>query len=162
MNIDRDMQSRILNQLKDVYPGIKSKSDFTDYTNVDFNGNIQYLYEHGLIGGHASQKFGQPLKLTSITITAKGLDFLEDDGGLGAILGTVTIRFEKDTLRQLLDSKFSTAALPPEKKSAFREALAKISDEGLKTAVKRMTEHAISNIPEMLDFLGRLITPGAS
>jgi hypothetical protein len=45
-------------------------------------------------------------------ITARGLDFLEDDGGLGAILNVVTIRLEADTLRQLLETKINASDMP--------------------------------------------------
>src|SRR5882672_5223716 len=53
------------------------------------------------------------------TITVKGLDFLQDDGGLGAILNVVTVRFEAETLRALIEAKVDASDEPPEQKSAM-------------------------------------------
>lgn len=42
-------------------------------------------------------------------LTAKGLDFIADDGGLGAILGDVTVRLHGDALRDLLISRVQSS-----------------------------------------------------
>ena len=45
-------------------------------------------------------------------ITAKGLDFLEDDGGLSAILGAITVKLDPDDLRALIAARIEESDLP--------------------------------------------------
>ena len=64
--------------------------------------NMFYLDEHGLIVSCLT--FGREqhqISLSSLRITAKGLDFLEKDGGLGAILNVVNVKIHEDTLAKL-------------------------------------------------------------
>lgn len=42
--------------------------------------------------------FGGRSTLAGATITARGMDFLPDDGGIGAILGMVAGRLHEETL----------------------------------------------------------------
>ena len=51
-------------------------------------------------------------------ITAKGVDFIRDDGGLSAILSVQTVKLHEDTLKELLSIAIQQAKLPePEKES---------------------------------------------
>ncbi|EIR5426104.1 hypothetical protein LW795_005216, partial [Salmonella enterica] len=49
-------------------------------------------------------------------ITHKGIDFIRDDGGLGAILNVQTVKFHDSTITALEDI-IRVANLPDEKKS---------------------------------------------
>ena len=54
-----------------------------------FLGNLIYLREHGLVSGEITEEFSAGGAIKSMlwaVITAAGLDFIEDDGGLSAIL----------------------------------------------------------------------------
>lgn len=44
------------------------------------------------------------------------MDFLADDGGLSAILGTVIIKFETEQLKAILAAKIMSSDLSPERK----------------------------------------------
>lgn len=60
---------------------------------------IRYLEQHGLIEKARINFMGGP---PWHEITAQGIDFLSDDGGLSAVLGVITVRFEAETMRALL------------------------------------------------------------
>ena len=62
-------------------------------------------------------------------ITEKGLDFLKDDGGLTAILGIVTVRFEADTIRTILQIKVNQSDLSPADKQKLHGVLQELPAE---------------------------------
>ncbi len=89
--LNRTLQRQILELLRKHYPrGAIPVSDL-GLGEEQAAANLRYLEEHGLcesgvmIGADGHIAYGQS------TITAAGLDFLEDDGGLSAILGVVTV-----------------------------------------------------------------------
>ena len=102
-------------------------------TNRKLFANLKYLEEYGLI---KSGSFDTTLEgdyfIQSITITNKGLDLLADDGGLGAILNVVTVRFETETLRAILATKINQSDLTPENKKSMIDALEELPAESIK------------------------------
>ena len=105
-----------------------------------------------------SRDIGGDTRVQSIRITARGLDFLEDDGGLSAILGVVTVKFEAETLKALIENNIlKTADLPEEKKGLFRKALAVASEATLQEIMAELVRVGASKGPEMLTSLIRIL-----
>lgn len=90
MNLDRKLQWEILLELREHFPNDVAIHRLKCYTDQQhFLGNLLYLREHGLVGGEISEEFsagGSVKSMVWAIITAKGLDFMEDDGGINAIL----------------------------------------------------------------------------
>ena len=80
--LDRALQRQILELLREHYPRGAIPVRHLELGEEQAAINLGYLEEHGLcesgviIGADGYLSFGQS------TITATGLDFLEDDGGL--------------------------------------------------------------------------------
>ncbi len=114
MKLDRELQLRILTALAAKYP--ESCFDVLKENGLpqeDGIANLFYLTEHKLVTAKFSKFSGEAMDLAGAQrITAAGMDFLADDGGVGAILGTVTIKFHEDTLRQLIELRLESAQLP--------------------------------------------------
>jgi hypothetical protein len=139
--LDRALQRQILELLREHYPRGAIPVRDLELGEERAAANLRYLEEHGLcesgvmIGADGYLAFG------SSTITAAGLDFLEDDGGLSAILGVVTVKLHADTIRCLIDAKIETSSMPTEEKSKLRKILANLSESGLKSrSVTRIAE----------------------
>ncbi len=107
--LDRDFQKRMLLQLAEGFP---SKEGFIfDMCNPKSmeSVNYHYLEGHGLV---EIEKIPQALVLSKrhtkprqgptytnpgrVRITVKGMDFVESDGGLTAILGVIAVKFHQD------------------------------------------------------------------
>lgn len=159
MNIDRSLQRRILEQAKDFYPEMFDPEEVMrdDFNTPDFAGSLFYLFEHGLITNPGEFNFGDFLH-KEIAITAKGLDFLEDDGGLSALLNTVTIRLHPDTIRQQLLARIANADGSSEEKSALSETVKTASDEALRTTTQKLVELGIQALPAAIQAL-RAVLP---
>lgn len=112
-----------------------------------FIKNIIYLSKHSLISlTDISSDFlrhsGTRLEL-QIEITHRGLDFLEQDGGLSAILGIVTFKLHNETVQQLLTDKINQSDMPEAEKSELKAAISTIKD----AALTKVTELAIEKAP---------------
>ncbi|MGA9219671.1 MAG: hypothetical protein WBZ57_00605, partial [Pseudomonas graminis] len=122
MKLDRNLQRKILTRLADAYPHGLSNQEFDELVESveeqTVDANIHYLAQHGLIGDCLSFAMSGEImiNLGKLVCTAQGMDFLADDGGVGAILGTVTVKLHEDTLRQLIEAKIQAADIPAEQK----------------------------------------------
>ena len=158
--LNRELQKEILVELRNSYPDIPRRNlTFEDLKNrPSFLQNAHYLYEHELLKMELSRDIGGDTRVKSIRITARGLDFLEDDGGLSAILGVVTVKFEAKTLKALIENNIlKTADLPEEKKGLFRKALAVASEATLQEIMAELVRVGTSKWPEMLTSLIRIL-----
>jgi hypothetical protein len=151
--MNRTLQREILIKLEAAYPKPLSASDLgSSAGDPEFTRAIAYLAEHSLVKRHLAKTPYASIDLGT-SITAAGLDFLADDGGLTAVLGVVTVRFEAETLRALLAAKVDSSAMPEEEKSRIRKWLASVGEEGLKTATTRLVDAALDQVPDAFQWL---------
>jgi hypothetical protein len=149
MQLNRARQREMLQALADVYP-----SYAVDFLRKDAEledlANLWYLREHDLIKSPMEHTLTGAIIFEGATITAKGLDFLADDGGLSAILGTLTVRLHADTIRELLLSRIDQIALPSEQKGWLKKSVETMSTEALKILVKSLLEKGLEAGPDLL------------
>jgi hypothetical protein len=105
--------------------------------------NASYLKEHGLIELSLVSR-GEYLPHQA-QITHLGLDFIQDDGGLSAILNTVTVKFDAENLRDMIDQGLLQANIPEEKKGAIRKALKQLPAKALNTVVTDLLQTAMDD-----------------
>ena len=163
--LDRNLQHEFLSELYKVYPDNITYEYYINAAIAQTTGvieaeedalfvlkqsaNLQYLAEHGLV------VFDDKTRITAtVKITAKGIDFLMDDGGLSAILGVVTVKLHSDTIQALLNTKIDQADIPPEEKSKLKVILSKMGD----VALAKLTEKAIDAVtsPQIINLLQSL------
>ncbi|WP_445405040.1 hypothetical protein [Acinetobacter vivianii] len=158
MILDRKLQLEILTKASRVYPHY---IDATKELGLDNNStadfvkklaaNIKYLEQHELIQPHALEMaINGTFIFQAILITHKGLDFLADDGGLSAILGVVTIKFETDTLKAILENRINQSDLSQEQKRAMNLALDELPAEGIKHLTTKLLDEGLENLPSAL------------
>lgn len=73
-----------------------------------------------------------------IFITAKGIDFIQHDGGLSAILNVQTVKLHKDTA-VVLEDLVTISSMNDEEKKKAKSTLSELSAEALKTLVQTVT-----------------------
>lgn len=161
MNIDRNVQKRLLEQLSEAYPASIPANQLAqpEVESPDLVANAHYLYEHGLLDGNFSSAIGSPKRLSSAKITARGMDFLADDGGLTAILGVVTVRLEAETVRLLMEAKIQESELPKHEKARLLDTLRLLPGEGLKELTRQLVQAGIQYGPDVVSMLGKLHGP---
>lgn len=152
--LDRDLQKNILESLRDTYPEKCNIDAFLDVTNGQHQANLFYLEEHGLIeSGATRNNMDGRRQMLIAQITANGLDFIEDDGGLGAILNVVTVKMDAESIKTILESKILESELPANEKETAIHKIKSFSSDVLKSIIIKLVEKGI----ERPDQIGVLI-----
>lgn len=149
--LDRARQRELLLELRGEYPHLKHYQCKGDEAGRRETVNLYYLLEHGLIEGKPHfPSTGDRSALWPVRINHRGLDFLADDGGLGAILGVVTVKLHDDTVRDLLmarvdadDKKDDTA------KAKLKETIRSLPAEALSTLVKEAAKAGLAHVGDI-------------
>lgn len=161
MKLDRQYQRELLEKLATRYPeSFDIRNDMSSLSDTDqrkYLANIAYLDEHGLAianlsYGMSGVSYGLP------KITARGLDFLADDGGLSAVLGVVTVRFEAETIKALVAEKIEGSELPHEEKLALKSHLGNLSEAAMKEAGKYLMQQGLAHLPDAALWLQKLLS----
>lgn len=155
MVIDRALQRSMLEKLAAAFPEQVNAEDLCADTEVGTR-NLLYLEGHGLVRNTTSRTTGG-IYVAASEITHLGIDFLQDDGGLSAILGTVTVKLHADTLRELLEARITAADLPPAEKKRLIDHLRALPAEALKHVTKRLIDLALERMPDAVPLLQRLL-----
>ena len=118
--------------------------------------NLFYLSEHDFCDIKMIEQMGGHFIWGFARITSAGLDFIAADGGLSAILNTVTVRFEASTIRELIAAKIEGAALPQQEKSFLKEQLRALSGSALRLAASDLMKRGLDHLPEALEWIKSL------
>lgn len=149
--MDRELQKKLLGFMADSYPDAPNlnEDDMNAEEKTLVIKNLAYLHESKLCTLSNPDYINSKgfISFTKAVITPKGLDFLQEDGGLSAILNVVTVRFEADTLRALIAAKIDASSEPEEKKAEAKKRLLGLKEEGLKAAVGKAVELGLGSIP---------------
>lgn len=146
----------MLNALAAEYPRY-TINIFEGEPSEDDLANLWYLKEQGLVDGGLEMSITQAYLFDGARITAKGLDFLADDGGLSAILGTVTVRIHADSIRELLLARIDSSNAPAEKKSWLKKQVETASSETIKRIVDSLLDQGVKRAPELLEWVEQAI-----
>lgn len=151
--LNRKYQLEILNAMAESYPAVSKIVDtFGNQENNSLKVNLAYLNEHGLIECKSYQTHDDPYPLPTIgKITAAGLDFLTDDGGLSAILGVVTVRFDDETLRALLIERIEEENEDPGVKSRMTEVVKSMPAAAIKAIGDKAIDLGIAAVSSLLE-----------
>lgn len=161
MSLNRALQLKILRLAADAYPApVKFKDLELGEDEVEIVRNIYYLNAHELL---ECVFFGAITPIVKLPVTFKathkGLDFLEDDGGLSAILGVVTIRLHEDTIRELVIQKLESSNLPEEEKRPLLQAVRELPGEAIRHLTTRLLDLGIDNLPGVVSLIQKALQP---
>jgi hypothetical protein len=153
--LDRQLQRSILENLAEVYPGIARIRPSPGETEADINANLYYLTQHGLIDLPWTLMMSGERSPGVPAITAKGMDFLADDGGLSAILGVVTVKLHEDTIKALLIKQVEKAEGDDTMKGQLIAKIKEMPAEALSAIVQRALEAGLDQVPDLLGQLSK-------
>lgn len=146
--LDRQLQRTLLERMAEVYPlswdmeGVLGKFD-----EIVLQANLAYLAEHGLITDALLIGVDRSVAFSAPTITAHGMDFLEDDGGLTAILGVVTIKIHDETVRKLLDQRIAGLHGSDDEKSMLRRTVDGLLPAAGRAVLERLVGLGVDHLP---------------
>lgn len=159
MRLDRDLQRKVLEACASIYPKPADPTKVAVACEADedgFNANVAYLAEHGLVDCEV-RRVGGEVALTVCAITARGLDFLADDGGLTAILGTVTVKLHADTIREMLIARVDSSSESAEKKGLLRKQIAALPGTALQALTTHAAQEGLAHVPDLWHWIQGVI-----
>lgn len=161
MKLDRALQREILELLSDHYAGgrqdVFQQREMTEEEDDRYTTNLLYLEAHGLIDSGLEQFMDGSWGSVGAKITARGLDFLADDGGLTAILGTVTVKLHDDTIRELIAVRIEQSDLHPEEKAGLLTQLKALRGESVKHLTMKLLDAGLENAPKALPVIQKFL-----
>lgn len=159
--LDRAFQLRLLEQLRHYHPHSHvGRWQELDSDENKVKGTLFYLREHGLIETDAQveKRFGGGFAYSSSRITAKGLDFLEDDGGISAILGVQVVKLHDETIRELIIQRVMQADLAPPEKRRLIDGLRELRGESIKHLTMKLLDAGLDNGPDALRWIATFLS----
>ncbi len=154
MILDRELQRQILQIASTVYPrsvGDELDELYEPLEDQKLAANLKYLEQHRLINPTSvSVSIDGIFSFGPVLITHTGMDFLADDGGLSAILGTVIIKFETEQLKAILAAKIMSSDLSPERKTTMIDAIKELPAEGLKHLTTKIVDVGWDNLDSLM------------
>ncbi|MEN8425089.1 hypothetical protein ABFO79_00090 [Acinetobacter schindleri] len=157
MILDRELQRQLLHTAAMTYPNSAGQELDELYEPLDEHtlaANLKYLEQHRLLEpGSLSISLDGIFSFGPVLITHKGLDFLADDGGLSAILGVVTVKFETEQLRAILATKIMSSDLSPERKTTMIDAIKELPAEGLKHLTMKIVDTGWDNMDSLMSLI---------
>ncbi len=158
MPLDREYQRQLLCVLRDAYPNWVDLDDLPEHSAQ--RANLLYLAEHGLVKVRDIRIMQDPTRVDRPRITVEGLDFLEDDGGVSAILRTVTVKIDPDDLRSMMAARIEASELPDEEKSSLMHAIRSLPARALQDLTTRLVNEAVARWPDALQLLQKHVSLG--
>ncbi|CAK8736478.1 hypothetical protein SODG_000599 [Sodalis praecaptivus] len=140
---DRQKQHDLLNFLFDLHPLEPEHTHHQQMValfgdELSLASNLIYLEEHQLVTQSIDISRNEPFfSLNKLRITAKGIDFLANDGGLGAILNVQTIRLHNETLVALEDI-IRVANMPESEKKGLIAKLRELPADAIKHLILQL------------------------
>jgi hypothetical protein len=146
---NREFQKKILDKLYVSYPNSLDPKEYLELKSLFDNddlltANMLYLEAHELIISGLNETMSGYYINSSVTkITAKGIDFIQHDGGLGAILNVQTIKFHRDAVVVLEDLMALSNMSAPEQEKA-KSTLSEMTTEAIKSVVQTATAAGVA------------------
>lgn len=118
--------------------------------------HLVYLIEHGLCKVYYQKSLEQELYFAApMSLTSKGIDYLSENGGLTAQEKTITIRFEEDTIKKLIEAKIESMNATEKEKHSLKQYLKSLSGKILEEKVLALVSLGINHIPDLTGWLGK-------
>lgn len=155
---NRQRQREVLTTARDAFPaGYEFFKGIPEETAQELLAEIRYLEGHGLLKVEGPRHLEQKSWEVRATITSKGIDFLEDDGGLSAILGVVTIKLHDDTIKSLIEAKILASDMPQPDKKRWLDQLRSLPADATKHLVLKLVDLGLDSSPSALHAIGKLL-----
>lgn len=151
--LDREFQRALLQRMAERFPDeVEPLHELDGMDPRQITYNLAYLREHGLVRVQWQNGSREAIPVRA-AITAQGIDFITDDGGLSAILGVVTIRLHQDEVKDLLIQKINSAKAPEGVKTALVAQVKKLPAEMVKQATMEGLKAGLDSVPDLILWL---------
>jgi hypothetical protein len=154
--LDPEYQRQLLVEMRAAYPSRIVPNNPTDDDRDKAVANLRYLEGHGLCVSGVLVGLDGHIVFSGSEITPKGFDFLDETGGLSAVLDVVVVKIHADSIRDLIAAKVDETPMPAEEKSAIRKHLATLPEAALRVATTDLVQTGLRHLPDAAHWLRTL------
>lgn len=158
MILNRELQKEILLFLRNRAPRFTSPKTINEHFGETAKDQIFYLAGHDLVALERARhdpKHGYGF--ASAVITSKGADFIEQDGGLSAILDKVTFKLDEEQFNDILALAVDQSTIPLDQKPALKKALETAGHSTITTLITKGIDSIATSAPDILKLLAKAI-----
>ncbi|WP_338332822.1 hypothetical protein [Acetobacter sp. LMG 32666] len=153
--ITREEWLSVLHRLQPY--GMEYVSDIKVFDGIDRDLLFQclsYLSLHGFIKSRCDRSIDGFWSWGGVELTARGLDYLSDDGGITAEEKTITVKLDGDTIKALLCRAVDSAPESEATKASVKQKVKAMGGEALKDLTSSLISKGIENAPGLVQWLG--------
>ena len=152
--LDRALQNEILQRMASAYPAaVDFSGQNGERSFSDIHATLAYLDEHRLAKLTLERYLDNSIQTFTGRITGKGLDFLADDGGLGAILDVVTVKLHHDTVRDLLVARVQESTADDSVKGQMVSALKNLPAATMQRVAQQAIDAGLRQLPNVAQWV---------
>ncbi|WP_062208363.1 hypothetical protein [Aureimonas sp. AU12] len=144
--LDRNLQGRVLGQLAPLFPaGLQVWDLLEDEDRGAVTAALVYLEQHRLLTIDWMDDPDGDRTPVFATISALGLDFLSDDGGLRGFRDRKSVRLKDADLRELLTGRIRHCEEEEDDRERLIAELARMPNEGLRDIALDLIRLGLAN-----------------
>lgn len=116
--------------------------------------SLSYLGAHGYIQNHCQQMLDNSWTWGGVELTATGLDYLSEDGGLTAEEKIITVKLDEGTIKALMCSAVERSSAPDAEKTTLKQRIKSMGSSALKDLIPDLLSKGIESTPDLIQWLG--------
>lgn len=163
MDIDLTLCGSLLERLQQSYTSLDTEGlqdDLIELSGSDesYIAHITYLSQHGLVEANFKRGPSAYLLIAPPELTAKGIDFIRKDGGLGAMLDKANVNYQLH--HALLSELLRQIQISPDTahdKAALSSQLRALPAETIKHLYLKLLEQGVSHLPGVFQLIQKLL-----
>lgn len=155
MNSFREQWLDVLRRMQPY--GMDYIADINVFSGVDREAlfrALSYLDAHGYIQNHCQQMMDNGWTWGGAQLTATGLDYLSEDGGLTAEEKIITVKLDEDTIKALMCSAVERSSAPDAEKTTLKQRIKSMGTAALKDLIPDLLSKGIESTPDLIQWLG--------
>ena len=148
----KEIQIAVLTRLEDEGRKIYSRELADIGEESAIAREVAYLKSSGLVDAAIREFDGVP-HFAWASITAKGSDFINKEGTIGADLNVLTVRLHEDTVRDLLVARVRESDADQSVKEKLIDQLKALPAQGIAKVAEHALDQALRNLPNAVQWL---------
>ena len=157
---NRAREREILFRLAEAHPKaiISNTEDEKPFFSLaGYKSELFYLAGHNLIEIKHDHYLDGDIVVYSAKITSQGIDFIKDDGGIAAILGTITVKIHGDSIKEIIIKKIESSDLDQTYKQRLISRLQMLPVDSIIPLTMNLVSSAACNLPELIQTLQKFL-----
>lgn len=166
MEIDLTICAALLDRLKQSYTSFDTddlQEELLDISGSEerYIAHMVYMEQHGLVVANLKRGSRSYLPVSPPELTARGLDFIRQDGGLSALIDKSNVNYQlHDALLSEMLRQIQKSPDTDRDKEALTSQLRSLPAETIKHLYMKLLDQGVSTLPNVFQLIQTLLRQG--